>query len=198
MEIKRAEMTMATIRAAARNGSENISSKPAASDKKRIDGRMWRNLVNTGIVCLLLGGTVSCGRTDVYNEFNTLPKNGWFKRDVQRFTPEVPDTVNRYDVYLSLRHNGDYTYRNLWLFVSYNDEGGVLKTDTVNCELADEFGRWSGGGWGSYYQQEVLLNDDFRFSGEKEHVFTVQQAMRDDRIRGISDVGIRIVPHEEK
>ena len=121
---------------------------------------MWRNLVNTGIVCLLLGGTVSCGRTDVYNEFNTLPKNGWFKRDVQRFTPEVPDTVNRYDVYL--------------------------------------FGRWSGGGWGSYYQQEVLLNDDFRFSGEKEHVFTVQQAMRDDRIRGISDVGIRIVPHEEK
>lgn len=159
---------------------------------------MWRNLVNTGIVCLLLGGTVSCGRTDVYNEFNTLPKNGWFKRDVQRFTPEVPDTVNQYDVYLSLRHNGDYTYRNLWLFVSYNDEGGVLKTDTVNCELADEFGRWSGGGWGSYYQQEVLLNDDFRFSGEKEHVFTVQQAMRDDRIRGISDVGIRIVPHEEK
>lgn len=134
----------------------------------------------------------------VYNEFNTLPKNGWFKRDVQRFTPEVPDTVNRYDVYLSLRHNGDYTYRNLWLFVSYNDEDGVLKTDTVNCELADEFGRWSGGGWGSYYQQEVLLNDDFRFSGEKEHVFTVQQAMRDDRIRGISDVGIRIVPHEEK
>ena len=105
---------------------------------------MWRNLVNTGIVCLLLGGTVSCGRTDVYNEFNTLPKNGWFKRDVQRFTPEVPDTVNRYDVYLSLRHNGDYTYRNLWLFVSYNDEGGVLKTDTVNCELADEFGRWLG------------------------------------------------------
>ena len=67
---------------------------------------MWRNLVNIGIVCLLLGGAVSCGRTDVYNEFNTLPKNGWFKRDVQRFTPEVPDTVNRYDVYLSLRHNG--------------------------------------------------------------------------------------------
>ena len=93
---------------------------------------MWRNLVNTGIVCLLLGGTVSCGRTDVYNEFNTLPKNGWFKRDVQRFTPEVPDTVNRYDVYLSLRHNGDYTYRNLWLFVSYNDEDGVLKTDTLS------------------------------------------------------------------
>ena len=58
---------------------------------------MWRNLVNTGIVCLLLGGTVSCGRTDVYNEFNTLPKNGWFKRAVQRFTPEVPDTVNRFD-----------------------------------------------------------------------------------------------------
>lgn len=198
MEIKRAEMTMATIRLLLATVVKTFRlNLPLPIRKNR-----WAYVEELGkyqvsfVFCW--EAPVSCGRTDVYNEFNTLPKNGWFKRDVQRFTPEVPDTVNRYDVYLSLRHNGDYTYRNLWLFVSYNDEGGVLKTDTVNCELADEFGRWSGGGWGSYYQQEVLLNDDFRFSGEKEHVFTVQQAMRDDRIRGISDVGIRIVPHEEK
>ena len=98
-------------------------------------------------------------------------------------------------LYLTLRHNGDYAYRNLWLFVSYTGADGEQKTDTVNCELADEFGRWSGGGWGSYYQQELLLDDCFRFVG-KEQVVTIQQAMRDDRIRGISDIGIRIAPHK--
>ena len=143
-----------------------------------------------------LGSICSCRQTDIYNEFNTLPRNGWFKRDVQRFTPESPDSTGRYDLYLTLRHNGDYAYRNLWLFVSYTGADGVQKTDTVNCELADEFGRWSGGGWGSYYQQELLLDDCFRFVG-KEQVVTIQQAMRDDRIRGISDVGIRIAPHTE-
>lgn len=149
-----------------------------------------------GLAVVGLGSICSCRQTDVYNEFNTLPRNGWFKRDVQRFTPESPDSTGRYDLYLTLRHNGDYAYRNLWLFVSYTGADGVQKTDTVNCELADEFGRWSGGGWGSYYQQELLLDDCFRFVG-KEQVVTIQQAMRDDRIRGISDVGIRIAPHTE-
>ncbi|WP_272960944.1 gliding motility lipoprotein GldH [Barnesiella viscericola] len=149
-----------------------------------------------GLAVVGLGSLCSCRQTDVYNEFNTLPRNGWFKRDVQRFTPESPDSTGRYDLYLTLRHNGDYAYRNLWLFVSYTGADGVQKTDTVNCELADEFGRWSGGGWGSYYQQELLLDDCFRFVG-KEQVVTIQQAMRDDRIRGISDVGIRIAPHTE-
>lgn len=149
-----------------------------------------------GLAVVGLGSICSCRQTDVYNEFNTLPRNGWFKRDVQRFTPESPDSTGRYDLYLTLRHNGDYAYRNLWIFVSYTGADGVQKTDTVNCELADEFGRWSGGGWGSYYQQELLLDDCFRFVG-KEQVVTIQQAMRDDRIRGISDVGIRIAPHTE-
>ena len=149
-----------------------------------------------GLAVVGLGSLCSCRQTDVYNEFNTLPRNGWFKRDVQRFTPESPDSTGRYDLYLTLRHNGDYAYRNLWLFVSYTGADGEQKTDTVNCELADEFGRWSGGDWGSYYQQELLLDDCFRFVG-KEQVVTIQQAMRDDRIRGISDVGIRIAPHTE-
>ena len=149
-----------------------------------------------GLAVVGLGSICSCRQTDVYNEFNTLPRNGWFKRDVQRFTPESPDSTGRYDLYLTLRHNGDYAYRNLWLFVSYTGADGEQKTDTVNCELADEFGRWSGGGWGSYYQQELLLDDCFRFVGKEQEV-TIQQAMRDDRIRGISDVGIRIAPHTE-
>ena len=157
---------------------------------------MKRNGLYIGCAALWLASLLSCGQHDVYNEFNTLPKNGWFKRDVQRFTPESPDSTGRYDLFLTLRHNGDYAYRNLWLFVSYTGADGEQKTDTVNCELADEFGRWSGGGWGSYYQQELLLDDCFRFVG-KEQVVTIQQAMRDDRIRGISDVGIRIAPHTE-
>ena len=93
-----------------------------------------------GLAVVGLGSLCSCRQTDVYNEFNTLPRNGWFKRDVQRFTPESPDSTGRYDLYLTLRHNGDYAYRNLWLFVSYTGADGVQKTDTVNCELADESG----------------------------------------------------------
>lgn len=155
---------------------------------------MKRNGLYIGCAALWLASLLSCGQNDVYNEFNTLPKNGWFKRDVQRFTPESPDSTGHYDLFLTLRHNGDYAYRNLWLFVSYTGADGRQKTDTVNCELADEFGRWSGGGWGSYYQQELLLDNRFRFG--RDQVVTIQQAMRDDRIRGISDIGIRIAPHK--
>ncbi len=158
---------------------------------------MNRRRVNCWMTILLLGILSSCGQGDVYNEFNSLPKNGWFKRDVQRFTAAVPDKSQPYKLYLSIRHDGEYAYRNLWLFVSYMGDNGQMRTDTVNCELADEFGRWTGAGWGSYYQREILLNDHFTFSGGKEQLFTVQQAMRDDRIRGVTNVGIRITSHED-
>ncbi len=158
---------------------------------------MSRRPFHIVVAILLLGVLHACGISDVYNEMNTLPDNGWFKRDVQRFTAGLPENPDRYDLYLSVRHNGDYIYRNLWLFVTYVDEQGKALVDTVNCELADEFGRWTGSGWGSYYQREILLNDHYRFPQGKEALFTVQQAMRDDRIRGITHVGLRIAPHEE-
>ncbi len=158
---------------------------------------MCRRLFHIVVSVLLLGALHSCGISDTYNEMSVLPDNGWFKRDVQRFIAETPELQERYDLYLSVRHNGDYIYRNLWLFVTYTDEQGKARVDTVNCELADDFGRWTGSGWGSYYQQEILLNDNYRFPAGKEAQFTVQQAMRDERIRGITNVGLRITPHQE-
>ncbi len=154
----------------------------------------WFHIVMSVV---LLGTLHSCGISDTYNEMNTLPEYGWYKRDVQRFVTTVPDSLERYDLYLSMRHTGEYAYRNLWLFVSYLDEPGKMRVDTVNCELADSFGRWTGSGGGSYYQHEILLNDNYRFPGGKEVAFTVQQAMRDDRIRGIVNIGMRITPHDE-
>ena len=137
---------------------------------------------------------ISCsGTNDVYNTFLHLPKNGWYKRDVQRFTPEITDTVSHYDIYLGLRHNDNFDYRNLWLFVTYSSEYGRLKTDTVNCELADEFGRWSGSGWGSLYQHEIKLKGNVKYGRSGKKIITVQQAMRDDMVQGVADIGIRIV-----
>lgn len=68
-----------------------------------------------------------------------------------------------------------------------------MKTDTVNCELADEFGRWSGSGWGSLYQHEIKLKGNVKYGRSGKKIITVQQAMRDDMVQGVADIGIRIV-----
>lgn len=113
---------------------------------------------------------------------------------IERFFPVIEDTVSLYDIDVSLRYTNNYNYRNLWLFISGKAETGEEFTDTLNCILADEYGKWLGSGWGASYQQVVPYKTNFRFPRKGKYSFSVQQGMRDDVIPGITEVGLKITP----
>ena len=62
------------------------------------------------------------------------------------FTFEVKDISVPYDLTLEVRNNNLYPYQNLWLFCSEEQPIGPLRRDTIECMLADEFGKWHGHG----------------------------------------------------
>ena len=136
----------------------------------------------------------SCNTKDVYHTFNHIPERGWDKRVIERFSPVIEDTISTYDIDLSLRYTNDYNYRNLWLFITCEAETGEEFTDTLNCVLADEYGKWLGSGWGASYQQTISYKTDFNFPRKGRYSISVQQGMRDDVIPGITEVGIKITP----
>ncbi|MCP9612695.1 gliding motility lipoprotein GldH [Coprobacter tertius] len=146
------------------------------------------------IMVLLL---VSCTETGlVFSSYNHIPDRGWDKRNILRFTPEITDTLATYDISVLLRYNNDYAYNNLWLFVTYPQDT-IMRTDTLDCRLADRFGKWYGSGWGASYQQEVPLQSGVRFPGSGKQTIMIQQGMRDDITSHITDVGIKIVRREK-
>lgn len=152
-----------------------------------------KNLLNKSLFFVCLIFMCACSRTgEVYNAYINLPAEGWNKKELQKFSTGIEDSVGLYRLTLMLRYSNDYDYSNLWLFVRYTDSLGVIRTDTVNCILADEFGKWKGSGWGSLYQQEIVYKESFKFPLGENSFITVQQGMRDDVITGVADIGLKI------
>jgi len=60
-------------------------------------------------------------------------------------------------------------------------------------KLAETDGRWLGNTAGNLYEQSKLLIDDFTFPDTGKYVFSIQQNMRENPLRGINDVGIKLI-----
>ena len=84
------------------------------------------------------------------------------------------EIINRYKgnkFLLNTLETNDYNYRNLWLFITCEAETGEEFTDTLNCVLADEYGKWFGSGWGASYQQTISYKTDFNFPRKEGILF---------------------------
>lgn len=147
------------------------------------------------IVLLLIVVTLfSCNSNVIYDEYIAIEKENWKKENVATFEVEVKDTINPHNLFINIRNKGEYPYSNLYLFVTINGPDGNYTKDTVNCILADDRGKWKGKGAGNLwdYQQPYLGNVKFAHKGK--YTVSYEQAMRaEDGLKGISDIGLKIV-----
>lgn len=158
---------------------------------------MIRRLCGYALVLGVLLSSACSPRREVYDHFAALPSDGWNVADVQVFDFSLPAIPDTYELALTVRHGSRYDNRNLWMFVSFADSVGIWRTDTVNCILADRFGKWYGSGWGVHYQFRQILSDDFRFRMGGEQQIRVQQAMRYNPVMDITDIGISVLKKKE-
>jgi gliding motility-associated lipoprotein GldH len=137
-----------------------------------------------------------CSENVVFQEDAQVPGGSWSRSWKPRFAFEITDTVSERDIYLDIRHTGDYRFSNIYIFATLEGPGGHSFTDTVECTLADPIGRWYGKGTGfifsDRFQAHVLYRMNNRFPRSGRYVFTLEQAMRTDDLDGVIDVGISV------
>jgi len=150
--------------------------------------RISRLLGITWVVMLL----ASCQPRAVYSEFHEMPLSGWHEDSVLHYAADITDSLAAYDILFTVRHTAQYPYQNLWLFVGEETADGTMRYDTVECYLADDRGRWLGSGMRTY-ELPMLYETGHHFVRGRKHVFTLQQGMREECLRGITDVGLQIV-----
>ena len=126
-------------------------------------------------------------------EYRHLDGKGWYVDSLVRVSLSVIDTAGAYDLCVGLRYTDDYRYSNLWLFITTVSPDSVQTTDTLNCVLADEYGRWLGAGIGVLMQQEIPFKSSFRFDKSGIWHIIVQQGMRDSSLVGITDIGVKVL-----
>jgi len=136
------------------------------------------------IVCL------SCTKPVYYEKFQTID-NHWDKNKEYFFTYQIVDSLASYNISLEIRNNTFYPYQNLWLFCAEEQPVGSVLRDTIECILADDFGKWYGSGI-SIYHLRVPIRTRHIFPHQGQYTFTIRQGMRDDRLKGIEQIGLRI------
>lgn len=141
-------------------------------------------------LCLL----VSCQLTEEDVYIHSL--NGvWEQKAIQKFNFEITDAQNPKNIIFVVRNNNDYTYSNLRLFsrlYEKNQKNPVV--DTLNYILAQPNGAWIGSGFGDTKETLFQYKMDYQFPKNGTYTIEIQHAMRQDTLKGIEDLGIKIEP----
>lgn len=148
-----------------------------------------RKYVFIAIVTLLL---TSCQEVPFYERNSAIPKQLWDSSYKPQFQVEVENKEDRFDLFFNIRHTAYYPYSNFSFYI----EQKQLQQDSIirsEIKLAESDGRWLGNSAGNLYGQTVLLRENFTFPDTGKYVFSVGQAMRENPLRGINDVGIKII-----
>ncbi len=156
-------------------------------------------LVRSVFVAMLFVGLMSsCGDDAVYHEVSSINEKGWYKNDLASFDYNSTDTTGRYDIIIDIRNSADYNYKNFWIFVRSISPDNIEYGDTLECVLADNYGKWIGKSTGSLYELPVLFLADVKFPKIGNYHFDIAQGMRNDTLEGIHEIGLRIKPSANK
>lgn len=138
----------------------------------------------------------SCTEGVIARLSKDIPEKGWNISDSVTFEVWVDDTLQPVDFSLSVENQADYRYSNLLLFLdTYYPDGGHTR-DTLECFLANKAGEWTGKGIGSSKQSTFLVKPSIRFPAPGQYKFVFTQAMRNNPLQGITQMGIAITEIE--
>jgi len=138
-----------------------------------------------------------CSEPPVFQADVPIADESWDRAFKPKFSFTINDSVSKHDVYIDVRHSGDYPFSSLYVFVDLEGPGGRAARDTVECLLSDPTGKWYGKGQGfifaDRYQAHVLYKLGNRFPAAGEYTITLEQAMRTEKLPGVLDVGISVM-----
>lgn len=133
-----------------------------------------------------------CSDNSIYDRYEPCEEEAWDASDIKEFKVEINDTFNSFDFWFNVRATTDYPYSNLYVFMDTKMPDGTAARDTIEVFLADNSGKWLGKGIGKVKENAFLLRRDIVFPVKGDYLFRIEQAMREERLKGVTDVGIRI------
>jgi len=136
----------------------------------------------------------SCTLTaGVFEKNVTVPKQQWesnFKPEIN-FT--IKDTNSLYNIYFVIRHTEAYNYNNIWIKAIVQEPGDpAVKSQQFDLTLATNEKGWLGTAMDDIYENRVLIQPETKFKKAGDYHFTIQQLMREDPLKHILNVGIRV------
>ena len=137
----------------------------------------------------------SCTNIDLYEKSVTIPGHAWKSSYKPSFHFTIKDSSSLYQLFLVLRHNDKYSFNNIYINLYAQFPGGdSLKKITRDLTLATNEEGWRGGGgtgMDDIYEHRLKLGEPEPLKAGN-YTFTIEQIMREDPLRNVLNVGLRI------
>jgi len=104
----------------------------------------------------------------------------------------IEDNTARYNLFINLRHTGDYRYSNIFLKIYILSPSGKSSVERREFKLSLADGQWLGKGTGNMYSYQLPLRENFKFTEKGNYIIELEQNMRNNPLKEVSDVGLRI------
>lgn len=134
----------------------------------------------------------SCRNKTLFNSKITFQEKGWNWSDSYKDTVQITDTINTYNIFITIDLNENYQFSNLYLFVNTILPDSSELTDTINYYLANEKGKWLGKNRFGKISNKFPYKKNVRFPFQGAYIFKIEQAMRVEPLTGVKSCGIRI------
>ena len=139
---------------------------------------------------LLLQG---CKDTNGILDANSaVADHNWSYLNKFDYTVKVDDEKLAYNLYMNLRVTDNYKYSNLFVLITESGPGKKPMSKRYELKLANKDGEWLGKGSGSLYSYQLPFQTGYKFPLKGIYHFVIEQNMRDNPLREVSDVGLRV------
>jgi gliding motility-associated lipoprotein GldH len=155
--------------------------------------KILRNFI---FVISIVIGLQACNNNALVDTFDQIPNKNWTYIRPIKATVNIIDSTKKYNIYVNFRHTADYKYSNIWL--RFHILGPKLKDEPLRQEfqLALQDGEWLGNGSGNLYSYQLIYKENYKFPTNGKYTIVVEQNMRDNPLKNVSDAGVRVVLSE--
>ncbi|TDO19292.1 gliding motility lipoprotein GldH [Pedobacter duraquae] len=144
------------------------------------------------LICIVGIGSSGCNTNTVADLNVAMPQRNWSYVNKLKVGVDVKDVTQRYNIYFKLRHTTDYRYANIFVLFRLKGPDGKTVTRRMEYRLAQVDGQWLGSGSGNLYTYELPLLTNFSFPVIGKYELEVEQNMRDNPLKEISDGGLTV------
>jgi gliding motility-associated lipoprotein GldH len=121
-----------------------------------------------------------------------IVNNNWAYTNKIKVEVKIDNEQIPYNLYLNLRVTADYKYSNMFVLIHQVNPDKHSAATRYEVKLANPDGEWLGDGSGNLYSFQIPFKTNYKFPAKGTYIFQLEQNMRDNPLKEVSDVGIRV------
>lgn len=143
------------------------------------------------VYIIIIWSIFSCGPRTIYEEKHILDSQ-WSYTDDITFTYNVQDTLMAYDLILTVYHDEDFGFENLYVMTQTTFPDKKVISHPVSLQLANADGQWLGKCSNNTCQTDIYISPKSYFQSVGDYTVKIQQHSRTDSLSGILGLELRI------